>query len=56
MDGLLLTSKMSYCKILQSWEAAKLYIEILKSPRNLNGSLAALLPSCLSNFKVIEHI
>ena len=49
-----LSDKASYRKISQSISAEKLGVDIVVSPWNLTGSLAAVLPGSLSNFKVIR--
>ena len=48
-------NNMSYCKISSSLEAVRLVLWIIASLWNLTGALAALLPRCLSNFRVIEQ-
>ena len=46
--------KTSYCKILQSLEAARFVFRIVRLLWNLTGTSATLLPMCLSNFKAIR--
>ena len=50
-----ISEKMSYRKISWSLEAAGIVFSIVRSLWNLTGPLAALLPMCLSNFKVIRQ-
>ena len=47
-----ISDKMS-CKISQRLEAARFVFRIVRSLWNLTGTLTALLPRCLSNFKVM---
>ena len=46
--------KTSYCKISQSLEAARFVFRIVRSLWNLTDTSAALLPTCLSNFRAIR--
>ena len=47
-----ISDKTSYCKISLSLEAARFVFRIVRSPWNLAGTSAAVLPTCLSNFRL----
>ena len=51
-DGQILAAKFGfvpdYCKISQSLEPARLVFRIVQLLQNLTGTLAAVLPMCLS--------
>ena len=50
-----ISEKTSYRKISRSLKAARFVFRIVRSLWNLTGTLAALLPMCLSNFKAIRQ-
>ena len=51
-----LSGKTSYRKISWSLEAARFGFKLFQSLWNLAGTSAALLPSCLSNFRAIRPL
>ena len=51
-----ISDKTSYCKISSSLEVVRFVCRIVRSLWNLTGTSAALLPVCLSNFKVMRSI
>ena len=51
-----LSGRKSYRKITKSLEAAILNVIVMVSPWNLTSNSTALLPMCLSNFRVIEKV
>ena len=51
-----LSDKASYRQISWSLEAARLDVIMIVSLWNLTGILAALLPTCLSNFRAIRKV
>ena len=55
LDPVSISDKLSYCKILQSLEAARFIFSTVWSLRNLTGTSAAMLLMCLSNFKRCDN-
>ena len=51
-----LSRKTSYSKISWSFETARFGFKLFQSLWNLAGTSAALLPRCLSNFRVIRPL
>ena len=50
-----ISDKASYCKISQSLEAARFVFRVVGSLWSLTGTTAAMLPTCLSNFKLMRQ-